>query len=135
MSNKKEYPKFSVLMSLYIKEKAEYVRQCFDSLLNQLVTYSKQAATTVGNTSEQIKADIIQDSKQIEQTTKSTIESKALKSTPTMANETSQTGKALQQEKTAITDVNTTLDKHETEVLSAAGAERQKILVSQDLAT
>lgn len=37
MSNKKEYPKFSVLMSLYIKEKAEYVRQCFDSLLNQTV--------------------------------------------------------------------------------------------------
>ena len=115
-------------------EDGKTVKYTFDSLLKQLVTYSKQAATTVGNTSEQIKADIIQDSKQIEQTTKSTIESKALKSTPTMANETSQTGKALQQEKTAITDVNTTLDKHETEVLSAAGAERQKILVSQDLA-
>lgn len=37
MSNKKEYPKFSVLMSLYIKEKADYVRQCFDSLLKQTV--------------------------------------------------------------------------------------------------
>jgi hypothetical protein len=50
-----------------------------------------------------------------------------------MANETSQTEKALQQEEAAITDVNTALDKHETEVLSAADAEQQKILVSQDL--
>ena len=30
--------KFSVLMSLYIKEKPEYARECFDSLLNQTVT-------------------------------------------------------------------------------------------------
>lgn len=29
--------KFSVLMSLYIKEKGEYVRECFESLLNQTV--------------------------------------------------------------------------------------------------
>lgn len=29
--------KFSVLMSLYIKEKPEYARECFDSLLNQTV--------------------------------------------------------------------------------------------------
>ena len=29
--------KFSVLMSLYIKEKPEYARACFDSLLNQTV--------------------------------------------------------------------------------------------------
>ena len=33
----KEYPKFSVLMSLYYKEKPEYVRKCFDSLLVQTV--------------------------------------------------------------------------------------------------
>ena len=30
--------KFSVLMSLYIKEKPEYARECFESLLNQTVT-------------------------------------------------------------------------------------------------
>ena len=32
-----KYPKFSVLMSLYIKEKVEYARECFESLLNQTV--------------------------------------------------------------------------------------------------
>ena len=29
--------KFSVLMSLYIKEKTEYARECFESLLRQTV--------------------------------------------------------------------------------------------------
>lgn len=29
--------KFSVLMSIYIKEKPEYVRECFESLLQQNV--------------------------------------------------------------------------------------------------
>lgn len=33
----KDYPKFSVLMSLYIKEKVEYADACFKSLLNQTV--------------------------------------------------------------------------------------------------
>ena len=33
--------KFSVLMSLYIKEKPEYARACFDSLLNQTVLASE----------------------------------------------------------------------------------------------
>lgn len=32
-----QYPKFSVLMSLYFKEKPEYLRECLDSLLNQTV--------------------------------------------------------------------------------------------------
>lgn len=105
-------------------EDGKTVKYTFDSLLKQLITYSEQAATTVGDTSEQIKTNVIQDSQQIEQATEST---------PTMANETSQTEKALQQEETAITDVNAALDKHETEVLSAADAEQQKILVSQDL--
>lgn len=105
-------------------EDGKTVKYTFDSLLKQLITYSEQAATTVGDTSEQIKTNVIQDSQQIEQATEST---------PTMANETSQTEKALQQEETAITDVNAALDKHETEVLSAAEAEQQKILVSQDL--
>lgn len=105
-------------------EDGKTVKYTFDSLLKQLITYSEQAATTVEDASEQIKTNVIQDSQQIGQ---------AIESTPTMANETSQTEKALQQEEAAITDVNTALDKHETEVLSAAGAEQQKILVSQDL--
>lgn len=105
-------------------EDGKTVKYTFDSLLKQLITYSEQTATTVGDTSEQIKTNVIQDSQQIEQ---------AIESTPTMANETSQTEKALHQEEAAITDVNTALDKHETEVLSAADAEQQKILVSQDL--
>lgn len=33
--------KFSVLMSLYIKEKVEYVRECFESLINQTVNASE----------------------------------------------------------------------------------------------
>lgn len=37
MNNKKEYPKFSVLMSLYIKEKAEYFDECMQSMLCQTV--------------------------------------------------------------------------------------------------
>lgn len=36
-SDIKDYPSFSVLMSIYYKEKPEYLRQCFDSLLNQTV--------------------------------------------------------------------------------------------------
>ena len=32
-----EYPKFSVLMSLYIKEKPEYFNECMNSILNQTV--------------------------------------------------------------------------------------------------
>lgn len=36
-----KYPSFSVLMSLYIKEKPEYARQCFDSLLSQTVKASE----------------------------------------------------------------------------------------------
>lgn len=31
------YPKFSVLMSVYIKEKSEYFKECMDSILNQTV--------------------------------------------------------------------------------------------------
>ena len=106
-------------------EDGKTVKYTFDSLLKQLITYSEQAATTVGDTSEQIKTNVIQDSQQIEQATESATESKVP--------ETVSAGNALQQEKTAINDVNTALDKHETEVLSAADAEQQKILVSQDL--
>lgn len=32
-----KYPDFSVLMSVYYKEKPKYIRECFDSLLNQTV--------------------------------------------------------------------------------------------------
>ena len=37
MIDKTEYPKFSVLMSLYIKEKAEYFDECMQSMLRQTV--------------------------------------------------------------------------------------------------
>lgn len=114
-------------------EDGKTVKYTFDSLLKQLVTYSEQAATTVGDTSEQIKADVVQDVQQIEQATDSTIESKNLEPATVVTKEATQTGNALQQEEAAITDVNAALDKHETEVLSAAEAEQQKILVSQDL--
>ena len=36
-----EYPKFSVLMSLYIKEKAEYFDECMQSILRQTVLPSE----------------------------------------------------------------------------------------------
>lgn len=36
-----EYPNFSVLMSLYIKEKAEYFDECMQSMLNQTVLPSE----------------------------------------------------------------------------------------------
>lgn len=36
-----EYPKFSVLMSLYIKEKVEFFEQCMESILNQTVPPSE----------------------------------------------------------------------------------------------
>lgn len=36
-----EYPNFSVLMSLYIKEKAEYFDECMQSILNQTVLPSE----------------------------------------------------------------------------------------------
>lgn len=114
-------------------EDGKTVKYTFDSLLKQLVTYSEQAVTTVGDTSEQIKADVVQDVQQIEQATDSAIESKNPEPTAVVTKEATQTGNALQQEETAITDVNVALDKHETEVLSAADAEQQKILVSQDL--
>lgn len=114
-------------------EDGKTVKYTFDSLLKQLVTYSEQAATTVGDTSEQIKADVVQDVQQIEQVTDSTIESKNPEPATVVTKEATQTGNALQQEESAITDVNAALDKHETEVLSAADAEQQKILVSQDL--
>lgn len=114
-------------------EDGKTVKYTFDSLLKQLVTYSEQAATTVGDTSEQIKADVVQDAQQIKQAMDSAIESKNPEPTTVVPKESTQTGNALQQEEAAITDVNTALDKHETEVLSAADAEQQKILVSQDL--
>ena len=38
---KSRYPKFSVLMSLYIKEKSQYARACFESLLQQTIPASE----------------------------------------------------------------------------------------------
>lgn len=48
--------KFSVLMSIYHKEKPEYVRQCFDSLLNQSVPASEWLVVEDGPLTEELYA-------------------------------------------------------------------------------
>ena len=55
MSNKKEYPKFSVLMSLYIKEKAEYFDKCMQSMLNQTVLPAEIVIVFDGPISDELK--------------------------------------------------------------------------------
>ena len=46
--------KFSVLMSIYIKEKPEYVRECFESLLNQTVRADEWVIVEDGPLSEEM---------------------------------------------------------------------------------
>lgn len=41
MAGGKTYPKYSVLMTVYIKEKAEYLKEAIDSMLNQTVKPSE----------------------------------------------------------------------------------------------
>ena len=41
MSDTKQYPDFSVLMSLYAKEKAEYFDECMHSIIHQTVQPSE----------------------------------------------------------------------------------------------
>jgi len=48
--------KFSVLMSIYIKEKPEYARQCFESLLNQNVKASEWVIVEDGKLTEELYA-------------------------------------------------------------------------------
>ena len=49
-----KYPKFSVLMSLYIKEKVEYFDECMKSLLNQTVLPSEIVIVFDGPLSEEM---------------------------------------------------------------------------------
>lgn len=51
----KEYPKFSVLMSLYIKEKAEYFDECMQSLLNQTVLPNEIVIVFDGPISQELR--------------------------------------------------------------------------------
>lgn len=55
MSNKKEYPKFSVLMSLYIKEKAEYFNECMQSVLCQTVLPTEIVIVFDGPISDELR--------------------------------------------------------------------------------
>lgn len=51
----KDYPPFSVLMSIYYKEKPEYLRQCFDSLLNQTVQANEWVIVKDGPLTEELE--------------------------------------------------------------------------------
>lgn len=55
MSNNKEYPKFSVLMSLYIKEKAEYFDECMQSMLRQTVLPAEIVIVFDGPISDELR--------------------------------------------------------------------------------
>lgn len=64
MSNKKIYPKFSVLLSLYIKEKAEYFDECMQSMLHQtvlpteiVIVFDGPISDELRNTVEKYKAE------------------------------------------------------------------------------
>ncbi len=50
-----EYPKFSVLMSIYIKEKAEYFDECMKSVLNQTVPPSEIVIVFDGPISDELR--------------------------------------------------------------------------------
>lgn len=54
-SDIKDYPPFSVLMSIYYKEKPEYLRQCFDSLLNQTVQANEWVIVKDGPLTEELE--------------------------------------------------------------------------------
>ena len=54
-SDIKDYPSFSVLMSIYYKEKPEYLRQCFDSLLNQTVQANEWVIVKDGPLTEELE--------------------------------------------------------------------------------
>lgn len=58
MSNKKEYPKFSVLMSLYIKEKAEYFDECMQSMLRQTVLPTEIVIVFDGPISDELRKTV-----------------------------------------------------------------------------
>lgn len=51
-----KYPDFSVLMSVYFKEKPEYIRECFDSLLNQTVKASQWVIVKDGPLTDELES-------------------------------------------------------------------------------
>ena len=53
-----EYPKFSVLMSLYIKEKIEYFEMCMQSVLRQTVRPAEIVIVFDGPVSEGLKSSV-----------------------------------------------------------------------------
>ena len=55
MSNDKKYPMFSVLMSLYIKEKAEYFEECMQSMLRQTVLPTEIVIVFDGPVSDELE--------------------------------------------------------------------------------
>lgn len=58
MSNKKVYPKFSVLMSLYVKEKAEYFDECMQSMLHQTVLPEEIVIVFDGPISDELRKTV-----------------------------------------------------------------------------
>lgn len=50
-----EYPKFSVLMSLYYKEKPEYLKECLESLINQTVKADEWLIVNDGPLTEELE--------------------------------------------------------------------------------
>ena len=58
MSNTKEYPDFSVLMSLYIKEKAEYFDECMQSMLRQTVLPKEIVIVFDGPVSKELRETV-----------------------------------------------------------------------------
>ena len=53
-----EYPKFSVLMSLYIKEKAEYFDECMQSMLRQTVLPTEIVIVFDGPISDELRKTV-----------------------------------------------------------------------------
>ena len=58
MSNTKDYPKFSVLMSLYINEKAEFFDESMQSILRQTVLPSEIVIVLDGPISEELSKTV-----------------------------------------------------------------------------
>ena len=55
-----EYPKFSVLMSLYIKEKKEYFEACMESMIGQTVHPTEIVIVFDGPLSKELKESVFQ---------------------------------------------------------------------------
>ena len=142
-------------------EDGRTVKYTLEGLINQLVAYSTQATQTVENVSEQAKNNVVddvdtvktavdqatsdqnqqpQEDKQPKKKTRNKRASnKTAKPTPVSDaktasdSEAENVGDTMSEEKTAVDATNQSLDKHESDVLSAAEAEKQKVVVSKQL--